>query len=96
MPPKGYKAPRVSNPQLLDAWNIVRGHATFEGIVREDPQDGGACAPFDQAAFAVVSALSSALILWSGVVLRFGESCIVIQVNCGLQGDADDTHREYS
>ena len=33
------------------AWNIVQSHATFQGIVTENPQDSGACAPFDQAAF---------------------------------------------
>ena len=45
--------------KLLDAWNTLQGHATFEGIVRENPpsiKDGGACAPFDQAAFAIAIA----------------------------------------
>ena len=40
----------------MDAWNIVQSHATSQGIVTENPQDGGACAPFDQAAFAIAIA----------------------------------------
>ena len=44
---------------LLDAWNVVQGHAMLEGIVSLNPpsiKDGGACAPFDQAAFAIAIA----------------------------------------
>ena len=45
--------------KLFDAWNTLLGHAIFEGILKENPpsiKDGGACAPFEEAAFDIAIA----------------------------------------
>ena len=44
---------------VIESRNIVLGHPIFEGVDRESPpsiKDGGACAPFDQKAFATAIA----------------------------------------